>query len=159
MKNFINLTGVAALILTASLAAVAQKPVISEKNVRAEMGFLASDAMQGRGSGTGYERIAAEYIGSQFMQFGLEPAGEAGWDGKPTYVQTVTITRNTFVEAPTLKYSDKTLVHGKEMLILRTNTASASGGAQRLAAGETPRAGATAIIRARDGTTRHLPPK
>ena len=55
------------------------------------MYFLASAAMQGRGSGTGYERIAAEYIGSQFMQFGLEPAGDAGFDGKPTYVQTVEV--------------------------------------------------------------------
>src|SRR6476661_4051562 len=47
-----------------------------ERNIRAELGFLASDAMQGRGSGSGYERLAAEYIGSQFRQFGLEPAGD-----------------------------------------------------------------------------------
>src|SRR5437868_15193386 len=90
-----------ALLLFANLLAVAQsidKSPISEKNVRAEMGFLASDAMQGRGSGTGYERIAAEYIGSQFYQFGLEPAGETGWDGKPTYVQTVNINRGSFAE-------------------------------------------------------------
>jgi hypothetical protein len=65
--------------------------VIQERNVRAEMNFLASDAMQGRGSGTQFERIAAEYIGSQFMQFGLEPAGDSGWDGKPTYVQAVPV--------------------------------------------------------------------
>src|SRR3954451_24268455 len=65
---------------------------IDERNVRAELGFLASDAMQGRGSASPFERVAAEYIGSHFMEFGLEPAGEAGFDGKPTFVQTVSFT-------------------------------------------------------------------
>ena len=62
---------------------------IKERNIRAELGFLASDAMQGRGSGTGYERIAAEYIGSQFRQFGLEPGGDADGAGNKTFVQRV----------------------------------------------------------------------
>ncbi|MGB9180821.1 MAG: M20/M25/M40 family metallo-hydrolase [Pyrinomonadaceae bacterium] len=64
------------------------EPVL-EKNVRAELNFLASDALQGRGSGTGYERIAAEYIGSQFSQFGLEPAGDADASGVKSFVQRV----------------------------------------------------------------------
>ena len=62
---------------------------IKEQNVRAELGFLASDAMQGRGSGTAYERIAAEYIGSQFRQFGLEPAGDTDNSGNTSFVQRV----------------------------------------------------------------------
>jgi len=62
---------------------------IKERNIRAELGFLASDAMQGRGSGTGYERIAAEYIGSQFRQFGLEPGGDTDNAGNKTFVQRV----------------------------------------------------------------------
>ena len=62
---------------------------IKEKNIRAELAFLASDAMQGRGSGTGYERIAAEYIGSQFRQFGLEPGGDTDSTGNKGYVQHV----------------------------------------------------------------------
>src|ERR1700716_4218581 len=60
---------------------------ILERNIRAEMNFLASDAMQGRGSATGYERIAAEYIASQFRQFGLEPAGDADNTGNKGVVQ------------------------------------------------------------------------
>ena len=62
---------------------------IKEQNIRAELAFLASDAMQGRGSGTIYERIAAEYIGSQFRQFGLEPGGDADSAGNKSYVQRV----------------------------------------------------------------------
>lgn len=76
----------------------AQKNMVDERNVRAEMNFLASDAMQGRGSGTIFERVAAEYIGSQFMQFGLEPAGKRDASGKQTYVQTVEVTGRPVLE-------------------------------------------------------------
>jgi Zn-dependent M28 family amino/carboxypeptidase len=72
------------LILTSPI--VAQ---IREDNIRAELGFLASDAMQGRASGSNYERIAAEYIGSQFRQFGLEPGGDTDSAGNKGFVQRV----------------------------------------------------------------------
>ncbi len=74
------------ILLVVACPVVAQ---IKEQNVRAELGFLASDAMQGRGSGTTYERIAAEYIGSQFRQFGLEPAGDTDNAGNNSFVQRV----------------------------------------------------------------------
>jgi Zn-dependent M28 family amino/carboxypeptidase len=64
---------------------------IREQNIRAELGFLASDAMQGRGSATIFERIAAEYIGSQFQQFGLEPGGDTDSAGKKSFVQRVPV--------------------------------------------------------------------
>src|SRR4051812_6810617 len=84
--------GVAGLAQAPRRAAtrVPAPPAIREANVQAEMTFLASDAMQGRGSGTIFERVAAEYIGSQFMQFGLEPAGDKDAMGKQTYVQAAT---------------------------------------------------------------------
>jgi len=75
---------------------------ISEKNIRAELGFLASDAMLGRGSGTPFERIAAEYIGSQFHQFGLEPAGDTDSTGRKTFVQHVPLSSAKLTEPPTL---------------------------------------------------------
>ncbi len=143
----------ALVIATASIgfSQSARQDLSHEKNVRAEMGFLASDAMQGRGSGTIFERVAAEYIGSQFMQFGLEPAGENGPDGKPTFVQSVDISRQSFAEAPWLKYYDKTIVHGKEMIVLSTTSASVTGGLQSVGTGETPRADAAVILRAKEG--------
>ena len=75
---------------------------IREQNIRAELGFLASDAMQGRGSGTPFERIAAEYIGSQFHQFGLEPAGDTDSTGRKGFVQHVSLSSAKFTAAPTL---------------------------------------------------------
>ncbi len=146
---------IAVLLLSANLICLAQagaKSVVDERNVRAQMNFLASDAMQGRGSGTMFERIAAEYIGSQFMQFGLEPAGENGWDGKPTFVQTVSSTRNTFAENPTLKFGASSLEHGKEMLVVRASTNAVGGNLQRASPGDKPNANAAVFLKLPEGS-------
>lgn len=161
MKTFYtrHTLALAALLITANISALAQtakKTVIDEKNVRAEMGFLASDAMQGRGSGTMFERIAAEYIGSQFMQFGLEPAGEKDAGGAPTYVQSVNIDRGTFAESPWLKYGSTTLEHGKEMLVVRTTTGAISGGLHKITFGETPNPGSAVYVRLGESSTTQL---
>jgi hypothetical protein len=65
-------------------AAAAEKGRVTEVSVRAHMEFLASDAMNGRGSGTRDEWIAAEYIAAHLRVLGLEPLGDAG-----QYVQTI----------------------------------------------------------------------
>jgi Zn-dependent M28 family amino/carboxypeptidase len=49
------------------------RPAI-EAHVRADMAFLASDALRGRGSATHDELVAATYVVSQFQSFGLESA-------------------------------------------------------------------------------------
>ncbi len=82
------------VLITVPVSAQRNAP-IKEQNIRAELGFLASDAMQGRGSGTNYERVAAEYIGSQFRQFGLEPGGDADSAGNKDYVQQVPATERS----------------------------------------------------------------
>lgn len=106
------------LLITYPVLAQVQGP-IREENVRAELTFLASDAMQGRGSGTAYERIAAEYIGSQFRQFGLEPGGDADGAGK-SFVQRVSLQSSKFTEAPTLTVTSGTNVqkwqYGRDFL-------------------------------------------
>lgn len=53
-----------------------------DRAVRADMGFLADDAMRGRGSATRDEHIAALFAASQFEALGLEPGGDHG-----TFVQ------------------------------------------------------------------------
>lgn len=116
------------------LSSLVISQVVEERNIRATMTFLASDAMQGRGSGTPFERITAEYVGSQFLQFGLEGAGDTGFDGKPGFTQTVNISRASFGGPPFLKYGTTMLTHGAEMVVLRTNTGSAGGPLQKMAA-------------------------
>jgi Peptidase family M28 len=46
--------------------------------IRGEMEFLASDALQGRGSGSHDELLAATFLGSQLQEIGIEPAGDNG---------------------------------------------------------------------------------
>jgi len=128
---------------------------IEERNVRAHLEFLAGDAMQGRGSGTQFELLAAQYIASQLQQFGVEPAGETHASGKKTYIQTVNIARNSFAESPKLNYTANnatvSLEHGKDMIILRMNAARISGGLQKLNTDGKPKSGAVVFIELREG--------
>jgi hypothetical protein len=61
-----------------SKATIPQSRSRSAAHIRGEMEFLASDALQGRGSGTHDELLAATYIASQLREIGIEPAGDNG---------------------------------------------------------------------------------
>ncbi|MGE5562660.1 MAG: M28 family metallopeptidase [Bacillota bacterium] len=71
--------------------------VISERSVAAHEAFLASDALQGRGSATRDEAIAAAYVASEFQSYGLAPA--PGMDG---YLQPATLIRVVLNGEPTM---------------------------------------------------------
>jgi hypothetical protein len=72
--------------------------------VKAHEDFLAGDALQGRGSATRDEAIAAAYVASQFAQYGLVPA-----PGMRSYLQTATVIRPSLGGAPMLKAGGETL--------------------------------------------------
>jgi aminopeptidase YwaD len=122
-----------------------------ERNIRAEMNFLASDAMQGRGSATGYERIAAEYIGSQFRQFGLEPAGDPDASGAPGFVQRVPLEGLKFTEPPTLRATfggqTRSWQYGRDLLVSFLRVPQTSGELQVIDADAAPAKGAVALVR------------
>ncbi len=69
--------------LSAPIAVKAQQAgswVVRPEWVRAHEEFLASDAMGGRGSATRLEEIAANYVASEFIGYGLLPApGMSGY--------------------------------------------------------------------------------
>ena len=67
-------------------AALAQAPSaqqlaarITANDLKADVSFLASDALKGRGTPSPELDIAAEFIASQFRRAGLEPAGDQGY--------------------------------------------------------------------------------
>ena len=64
--------------------AVAAMQKIDPERIRAHVKFLASDLLEGRGTGQRGGDIAAEYIATQFELYGLKPAGDNG-----TYYQKV----------------------------------------------------------------------
>lgn len=65
----------AILLLLGYCTAQAQ---LSEKQIRKNVSYLASDKLKGRGTGTPEERKAAEYIAKQFRKIGLTPKGDNG---------------------------------------------------------------------------------
>ena len=70
----------------ASLPAEAQQAMasIDAERIRAHVKFLASDLLEGRGTGQRGGDIAAEYIATEFSLYGLKPAGDNG-----SYMQKV----------------------------------------------------------------------
>ena len=73
----------ALLVALAAPALLAQEPApendsIRQSDLRADLFFLASDAMQGRLADTPENRLAAEFIKSRFERMGLTPAGRNG---------------------------------------------------------------------------------
>ena len=57
---------------------------VDPERIRAQVRFLASDLLEGRGTGQRGGDIAAEYIATQFALYGLKPAGDNG-----TFLQKV----------------------------------------------------------------------
>jgi len=87
------------------------------------MEFLASDALNGRGSGTREEWMAAEYIAAQFAAWGLEPMGDDGG-----FVQQIALASYEVEGSPALEAEGGTrLTHGREMLVWSLSRAVTSG--------------------------------
>src|ERR1039457_333716 len=72
------------LLVIAVLPGVAQDAGISAERIREHTRFLASDLLEGRGTGARGGEIAAEYIATQLALAGAKPAGDNG-----TYYQKV----------------------------------------------------------------------
>src|SRR6266481_1701655 len=68
--------------------------------IRANMEFLASDALRGRGSGTADELVAATYVASQLRAYGIAPAGDNGG-----YLQRATLQQPKFTGPPQLTFA------------------------------------------------------
>ena len=125
---------VSSMLLTAVAATSAQKnqpsklpatpppATITEASIRGHMEFLASDAMNGRGSGTLDEWRTAEYIASNLRRFGLEPMGDDGG-----YVQKIATGRTTAAAPPLVVVGGMTLTHGREMIVQSINKGAVKG--------------------------------
>jgi Zn-dependent M28 family amino/carboxypeptidase len=72
------------LVLTLAAACVGQTIDVAGERIRAEVKFLASDLLEGRGVGTRGGQLATEFIATEFALAGAKPAGDGG-----TYFQKV----------------------------------------------------------------------
>jgi hypothetical protein len=97
------------------------------------MEFLAGDALNGRGSGTQDEWLAAAYIASQFRRWGVEPLGDNG-----DFVQKVSVNRAApLAVPPVLSVSESRFVHGETILVQSMGAGAVSGPLVKLVAGST----------------------
>jgi len=82
-------------------ASKARTPKVDADRIRAHVKYLASDELEGRGTGQKGGERAAAYVAQEFSSYGLLPAGENG-----TYFQNVpmvgvkTLPETVFVLAP-----------------------------------------------------------
>ncbi len=73
---------------------------VSDSRIKADIRFLSSDLLEGRGTGARGSEIAAHYIAAQFEQAGLKPLGDEGG-----YFQDVPMVGITTMPESTLELS------------------------------------------------------
>ena len=105
------------------------------------MSFLASDALNGRASGSRDEWIAATYLGSQMQQWGLESMGD-----ESGFVQQIGIQRFETASPPTLTAGGKSFTHGKEIRVATLGAPKASGPLTKYTAGATIKPGSVLLM-------------
>ncbi|MFC3712827.1 M28 family metallopeptidase [Sphingoaurantiacus capsulatus] len=81
---------VAAVAVLAATGVQAENYKPSTETIRAHISFLADDSMRGREAATQEYDIAAAYVASRFIEYGLTPAGDAG-----SFLQKVPMTTFT----------------------------------------------------------------
>src|SRR4051812_44723521 len=69
-------------------AAPPAPPALSAERMKADVVYLASDRLEGRGPGTRGEELTTDYIEGEFKKAGLKPAGVRG-----TYLQPVPLVK------------------------------------------------------------------
>jgi len=127
------LTGAAAVLALTLAAPVIAGPAWTVKPqwVSAHEAFLASDALQGRGSATRDEAIAAAYVGAQFEGYGLQHA-----PGMTTYLQAATIIKPRLNGPITLSAGSANIADG---LTLLTSSGKGVAGALQAITSDDPK--------------------
>ena len=111
-------------LLAAPALAQQSAPVIDQNSVAAHIGFLAGEELQGRGSATRDEAIAAAYVAAQFRLAGLTSV--PAMDG---YLQRAHVIKTTPSGAATLTVGGVAVSQGDDLAILSGATRTASGAA------------------------------
>ncbi len=77
----------AAIVLLFSFSAAGQ--TFRPEAIRAHMTFLASDLLEGRGTGTRGHQLAAAYVAAQFETYGIEPGAQGSYFQSVPFRQTI----------------------------------------------------------------------
>lgn len=109
-------------LLLAAGAAAAQTPIsqqiaaqLTPNDLKADVSFLASDALEGRGAPSRGLDIAGEFIAAQFRRAGLDPAGDDGYFQTAAFVN---VTSNADGLQLTLEIGGKTVEVDKSAMAI-----------------------------------------
>lgn len=86
---------------------------VAQSTIKSHIGFLASDALRGRDTGSAELDIAAEYIKSRFVEYGVSVA-----NGMDSYFQDVPLKSLKSAEEGTLTLSEETFALNEDFLLL-----------------------------------------
>lgn len=87
----------ASLLVASGAVAADAEPQFSAATIRAHVAFLSDDLLEGRETGTRGFDIGARYIGAQFAELGLKPAGLNGTWYMPVEFQVRTVAEGASV--------------------------------------------------------------
>jgi aminopeptidase YwaD len=92
----------ALLILALAFTLNAQNKIhnteITAEEIKANIYFLSSDDLKGRFTGSPEERIAAEYIKSEFESYGLKPLFNGAWFQEFPFIEKIELTGSNSLE-------------------------------------------------------------
>ena len=74
------------------------EPTLDADTLRAHVGFLSSDLLEGRGVGTRGDELARAYLATQMQSYGLEPGNGDAWE-QPVPILGITSTVTTPLRA------------------------------------------------------------
>jgi hypothetical protein len=108
------------LFFIAFTACKTEKAYVPENKIKEDVTFLADDKLEGRGTGTEGEKMAAEYIAKRFKEMGIDPKGTDG------YLQTFTFKpkKNPHEKATFTETSSDSTVTGTNIVGYIDNNAS-----------------------------------
>jgi len=129
------LTATALTVFSLSLFAQNSRPgsvssaadLIREQDIRADIFFLASDAMAGRNSTSHEDRIATDYIAAEFMRLGLKPVGDNATFFQQMEIVTGDLDRQHTSLRTTINGAEKTFPLGADVQFVRQSIRNASG--------------------------------
>lgn len=96
---------------TALLAQAEPDAAATAKAIKAHVGFLADDLLEGRDTGSRGHQIAARYVATQFEAMGLMPGAKGDW------YQNIPFTRVQPNDDAQLTINGTALVHKKDVVI------------------------------------------
>ena len=97
---------------------------VNQAIIKSHIGFLASDEMRGRDTGSPELKIAAQYLKSRFVEYDVEMA-----PGMETYFQKVPMKKTTPPTSGTLGIGDDTYLIKDDFLMIDGENVDVNAGA------------------------------